>query len=97
MKILVADRISPTGVAYLKQQPGFEVIEAYGSKPEQVLELVKDVDAIAVRSETQITREVIAAAPKLKISIVLRSSLYTSTPPVAITIGGRVTSFGLRR
>jgi D-3-phosphoglycerate dehydrogenase len=66
MKILVADRISPTGVAYLKQQPGFEVIEAYGSKPEQVLALVKDVDAIAVRSETQITREVIAAAPKLK-------------------------------
>ena len=67
MKILVADRISPTGVAYLKQQPGFEVIEAYRvEKPEQVLVLVKDVDAIAVRSETQITREVIAAAPKFK-------------------------------
>ena len=66
MKILVADKISPTGVAYLKQQPGLEVIEAYGSKPEQVLALVKDVVAIAVRSETQITREVIAAAPLLK-------------------------------
>jgi D-3-phosphoglycerate dehydrogenase / 2-oxoglutarate reductase len=66
MKILVADKISPLGVAYLKQQPGFEVVEAYGSTPEQILTLVKDVDAIAVRSETQITREVIAAAPKLK-------------------------------
>jgi D-3-phosphoglycerate dehydrogenase len=66
MKILVADRISPSGVAYLKQQPGFEIIEAYGSKPEQVLALVRDVVAIAVRSETQITREVIAAAPLLK-------------------------------
>ena len=47
MKILVADKISPKGVAYLRQQPGFEVIEAYGSTQEQVLALVKDVHAIA--------------------------------------------------
>ena len=67
MKILVADKISPKGVAYLRQQPGFEVIEAYGSSPEKVLELVKDVHAIAVRSETKITREVFAAAPLLKV------------------------------
>lgn len=67
MKILVADKISPKGVAYLRQQPGFEVIEAYGSSPEKVLELVKDVQAIAVRSETKITAAVIAAAPQLKV------------------------------
>ncbi len=67
MKILVADKISPKGVAFLRQQPGFEVIEAYGSAPEKVLELVKDVHAIAVRSETKITREVFAAAPLLKV------------------------------
>ncbi len=67
MKILVADKISPKGVAYLRQQPGFEVVEAYGSSPEKVLELVKDVHAIAVRSETKITREVFAAAPLLKV------------------------------
>ncbi|MEY4489200.1 MAG: hypothetical protein RIQ79_1708 [Verrucomicrobiota bacterium] len=67
MKILVADKISPKGVAFLRQQPGFEVIEAYGSSPAQVLELVKDVHAIAVRSETKISREVFAAAPHLKV------------------------------
>lgn len=67
MKILVADKISPKGVAYLRQQPGFEVVEAYGSSPEQVLELVKDVHAIAVRSETKISRAVIEAAPLLKV------------------------------
>ncbi len=67
MKILVADKISPKGVAYLRQQPGFEVIEAYGSSPEKILELVKDVHAIAVRSETKITAEVFAAAPLLKV------------------------------
>ncbi|HKK19192.1 MAG TPA: phosphoglycerate dehydrogenase, partial [Opitutales bacterium] len=67
MKILVADRISPIGVDLFKAEDGFEVIEAYGSSPEQILELVKDVDAIAVRSDTKITAEVIDAAPKLKV------------------------------
>ncbi|MFP4069517.1 MAG: phosphoglycerate dehydrogenase [Opitutales bacterium] len=67
MKILVADRISPIGVELFKARQGFEVIEAYGSSPERILELVKDVDAIAVRSDTRISAEVIRAAPKLKV------------------------------
>ena len=67
MKVLVADKISPKGIAYLRQQPGIEVVEAYGSSPEKILELVKDVHAIAVRSETKITVEVFAAAPLLKV------------------------------
>ena len=67
MKILVADKISPKGVAFLRAQPGFEVIEAYGSSPARVLELVRDVAAIAVRSETKIDAAVFAAAPQLKV------------------------------
>ncbi len=67
MKILVADKISPKGVAHLRQQPGFEVVEAYGSSPEKMLALVKDVHAIAVRSETKITKEILEAAPLLKV------------------------------
>ena len=67
MKILVADKISPKGVEYFRKQAGFEVIEAYGSSPEKILELVKDVHAIAVRSETKITKAVLAAAPLLKV------------------------------
>lgn len=67
MKILVADKISPKGVAWLREQPGLEVVEAYGSAPAKLLELVRDVEAIAVRSETKITAEVLAAAPKLKV------------------------------
>ncbi|MCC5788051.1 MAG: phosphoglycerate dehydrogenase [Opitutales bacterium] len=66
MKVLVADRISPKGVAFLKEQDGFEVVEAYGSSPEKILELVADVHAIIVRSETKVTKEVIEAAPSLK-------------------------------
>ncbi|MGA2444228.1 MAG: phosphoglycerate dehydrogenase [Opitutaceae bacterium] len=67
MKILVADKISPKGVALLRNQPGFEVVEAYNSPREKLLEIVRDVQAIAVRSETKITAEVIAAASKLQV------------------------------
>ena len=55
MKILIADRISPIGVDLFKAQKGFDVVEAYGSSPEEILELAKDADAIAVRSDTRIT------------------------------------------
>ncbi len=66
MKVLVADKISPSGVEYLRKQPEIEVVEAYGSSQEKILELVGDVDAVIVRSETKITKEVIEAAPSLK-------------------------------
>ena len=45
MKVLVADPISPKGVELLKKQ-GFETVEAYGSTPEQIKELIKDADAV---------------------------------------------------
>jgi len=67
MKVLVADKISPKGVALLRGQPGFDVVEAYGSDPARLLELVGDAHAIAVRSETRITAEVFAAAPLLRV------------------------------
>ena len=67
MKVLIADKISPKGVEFFRSQSGFDVVEAYDSAPEQILELVKDVHAIVVRSETKITAEVLAAAPELKV------------------------------
>ena len=66
MKILVADRISPLGVEFLQKQDGFEVIEAYGLSPEQVLEQARDVSAIIVRSDTKVSKEVLEVASKLK-------------------------------
>ena len=67
MKVLVADKIAPTGVELFKAEDGFEVVEAYGSSHEEILKLVKDVDAIAVRSDTTVDAEIIAAAPQLKV------------------------------
>jgi D-3-phosphoglycerate dehydrogenase / 2-oxoglutarate reductase len=66
MKVLVADKIAANGVELLRAQPGFEVIEAYGSTPSEVIALARDVDAIIVRSATTITAEVLASAENLK-------------------------------
>jgi D-3-phosphoglycerate dehydrogenase / 2-oxoglutarate reductase len=66
MKILIADKISQSGVQYLREQDGVEVIEAYGSSPEELQAKASDVDAIIVRSASRVTREVIEAAPRLR-------------------------------
>lgn len=67
MKVLIADKIAPSGVAFLQKQEGFEVVEAYGSSPEELKSLAADVDAIVVRSASRITAEIIEAAPRLKV------------------------------
>lgn len=66
MKILIADKIAQSGVDYLSQQEGIEVVEAYGSSPEALKAAAVDADAIIVRSASSVTREIIEAAPRLK-------------------------------
>lgn len=66
IQILVADKIAKNGVDLLKSQERFKVIEAYGSSKEEILNLVSEVSAIIVRSDTKVDAEVIANAPKLK-------------------------------
>ncbi|MBI5397149.1 MAG: phosphoglycerate dehydrogenase [Verrucomicrobia bacterium] len=66
MKVLVCDPISKHGVEFLKKTEGLTVEERLGLKGADLLAAVADADAIVVRSETKITREVIAAAKKLR-------------------------------
>lgn len=65
MKVLVTEKISERGVAIL--QSVAEVNVEVGLSPEQLLAVVKDYSVLIVRSATQVTSEVIAAAPQLKI------------------------------
>ncbi|MGF1531660.1 MAG: phosphoglycerate dehydrogenase [Puniceicoccaceae bacterium] len=67
MKVIVADKISPLGVELLRREPSLEVVEAYGSSPSEILALATEASAIIVRSETNITREVLTNAPLLKV------------------------------
>ena len=68
MKVLVCDPISQSGIDFLKQQDGLDVIVLDRRHSEaELLPLVSDVSAMAVRSETKVTQAVIEAAPDLKI------------------------------
>lgn len=70
MKILVADKISPIGVDYLKSQEGFEVIEIFDlpkdERAAKLMEHAPEVSGIIVRSDSKITKEVLANASNLK-------------------------------
>lgn len=68
MKVLVCDPIAQKGVALLQQRPEFEVVVLPKRLAEaELLPLVKDVVAMLVRSETKVTRQVIEAAPMLRV------------------------------
>lgn len=65
--ILVADPLSEDGIYPLRHADGLEITFATDLPKEALLERIKDFDALLVRSQTQVTREVIEAASNLKI------------------------------
>ena len=64
-KILIPEKVSPDGLALLKDQ--FEVDERKGLSPEELKSIIGDYEALIVRSETQVTAELLGAAKKLKV------------------------------
>jgi D-3-phosphoglycerate dehydrogenase / 2-oxoglutarate reductase len=67
MKILISDNLSEEGIAYLQGQPGFDVVNQPGLSPQELLEAIRDAEALIVRSKTKATREVIEAGVKLRV------------------------------
>ncbi|MGH2512655.1 MAG: NAD(P)-dependent oxidoreductase, partial [Candidatus Limnocylindrales bacterium] len=63
MRILVAEKLAPEGLALLRTQ--HEVDERIGLSPAQYRALVPDYDALVVRSQVQVDAELIAAGPRL--------------------------------
>ncbi len=60
-KILVADRIAQEGIDLLHAQlPETEIDVRTGLKPEQLQEIIADYTALIVRSETQVTGNILA-------------------------------------
>lgn len=64
MKVLVSDGIHPKGAEVL-ENAGIEIVSEKYS-PEELVEKIKDFDAILVRSATKVPKEVIDAGAKLK-------------------------------
>jgi D-3-phosphoglycerate dehydrogenase len=65
MKIIVADDL-PASALDLLRRDSWQIDARSGRSPEELRTDVADADAIVVRSATKVTREVIAAAPRLR-------------------------------
>ena len=64
-KVIVADQINEKGIKALEEVA--EVVVDTAITQEELINKIKDFDAIIVRSRTKVTRDVIEAADKLKI------------------------------
>jgi len=68
ISILIADRIAQEGIDLLRTQlPEGQIDIRYGLKSEQLREIIGNYTALVVRSETQVTDQILAAAGQLKI------------------------------
>lgn len=67
MKVLVSDPISELGVKKLQERPGVEVDVKTDLSPEELVESIGNYDALVVRSQSQVTAEVINAGKNLKV------------------------------
>ncbi|MFH1359888.1 MAG: phosphoglycerate dehydrogenase [Candidatus Omnitrophota bacterium] len=65
-KILVSDKMATEGVDILKEVKDFEVDCKFGIKPDELKSIIKEYDALVVRSGTKVTADIIEAADKLK-------------------------------
>jgi len=65
-KILVSDKLVPEGLQILKEN-GFQVDCKFGIDKEELKKIIKDYEAIIVRSQTKLTKEIIEAAQSLKV------------------------------
>lgn len=65
-KILVSDQLANEGMEILRSVKEFQVDYKTDLTPEQLKVIIKDYDALIVRSSTKVTAEIIEAATKLK-------------------------------
>jgi D-3-phosphoglycerate dehydrogenase / 2-oxoglutarate reductase len=67
MKILVSDNLSESGIEKLMRVPGFDVEVNTSLKPEEFCRIIKEFDALVIRSGTKVTAEVLENAENLKV------------------------------
>ncbi|MCC6719916.1 MAG: phosphoglycerate dehydrogenase [Acetobacteraceae bacterium] len=65
-KVLISDRLSPAAVAIFRQR-GIEADVKTGLTPAELRAIIGGYDGLAIRSTTKVTRELLEAAPRLKV------------------------------
>ncbi|MBA4495640.1 phosphoglycerate dehydrogenase [Paenactinomyces guangxiensis] len=66
-KVLITDPLSDQGIEKLLQAEDVEVVRKTGLTPDELLLEIESADALMVRSQTQVTSEVIEKAHRLKV------------------------------
>ncbi len=64
-KVLVTDSISEEGIAILRQEAQVDI--KVGLKPEEIIAVIGEYDALMVRSQTKVTADIIEAGKKLQV------------------------------
>lgn len=67
IKVLVSDALSEEGLKVFRESKELTVDVKTDLKPDALKEIIKDYDALVVRSATKVTSEIIQAAKKLKV------------------------------
>ncbi|WP_314302910.1 phosphoglycerate dehydrogenase [Brevibacillus parabrevis] len=65
-KVLITDPLSEFGIQQLLDAEDVEVVRKTNLSPAELLEIIGDYDALLVRSQTQVTAEVLQAGKNLK-------------------------------
>ena len=66
-KVLVSDTLAEEGIEIFKNAPGIEVDVMTNLTPDELKGVIKEYDALAVRSATKVTDEIVAHAERLKV------------------------------
>ena len=67
MKVLVSDTMGEPGLEIFEKQEGIELDVKTGLTPEELKEIIGQYDALAIRSATKVTKEILEAATNLKV------------------------------
>ncbi len=67
MRILISDDLAPESKTTLERIPGAQVDFKVGLKPAELREIIGGYDALAVRSATKVTADILSAATRLRV------------------------------
>jgi len=65
-KVLISDKLSPAAIEIFRRR-GIEVDFKPGLQPAELRAIIEPYDGLAVRSATKVTRELMEAAPRLRV------------------------------
>lgn len=67
MRVLISDKMDQAGIDIFKNEDGIDVDVITGLSPEELKEIIGDYHALAIRSATKVTKEILDAATNLKV------------------------------